>query len=80
MNSMVELLLMIRHGATTLSAEDCGTDLQEFQRLVLVIKEAEARRYITKPAFHHMNGGTDGPVKFVSHLLLTDLGNNYLDK
>lgn len=79
MNSMVDLLQFIRNGATTLSAEDCGTDLQEFQRRVLVIREAEARRYITKPTFHYLDGD-EGPVKFVSHLLLTDLGNNFLDK
>ena len=81
MNSLIELLLLIRTGNHTLNTED-GTDgLKNFQMRVLTIKEAFSRKYIEEPEYRiNRKYGMLQIFDQVSNLKLTILGNSYLDK
>lgn len=81
MNSLIELLMLIRTGNHTLVTENGNEGLKNFQIRVLTIKEAFARKYIEEPEYHLE--GRYGLLQIfdqVSNLKLTILGNSYLDK
>lgn len=81
MNSLIELLLLIRTGHETLITEEGTEGLKNFQIRVLTIKEAFARQYIEEPEYQlNRKYGMLQIFDQVSNLRLTILGNSYLDK
>lgn len=79
MNSLIDLLQMLRDGAHTVTSEYTESALQDFQRRVLTVRTAEVRGYIEPPTYH-ADDETPELVDMVTELKLTSLGNNLLNR
>lgn len=79
MNSLIDLLQMLRDGAHTVSSVYTEHALEDFQRRVLTVRTAEVRGYIEPPAYHADDANPD-LVDMVTELKLTSLGNSLLDR